>query len=37
MNKAIELAKLVLSENDVLLTAKQIYEYAVKNHSDIVN
>ncbi len=36
-NNKIELAKLVLSENDVPMTAKQIYEYAVKNHYDIVN
>ncbi len=37
MNKALGLAKLVLEENDVPMSAKQIYDYAVKNHTDIVN
>lgn len=37
MNKALELAKLVLNENDVPMSAKRIYEYAVQNHADIVN
>lgn len=37
MSKALDLAKMVLSENDCPMTVKQIYEYAVSNHSDIVN
>ena len=37
MSKVLELAKLVLNENDTPLSASEIYAYANKNHSDIVN